>query len=166
MQLLRSILVAICLIPTQSAAFTFKSPLSKCALAKEVSTDAPASATSRRSFLDKVALATLMVGVAAPVESARASGGATAGGAYLLSAKQRYNERVAKSVKGLLLVGEALAAGDSKATNSYFSGDDGGSWKDLTASGYLLSNAFRRSSATAPDKLPAVKVSFRVPQIR
>ena len=40
----------------------------------------------------------------------------------------------------------------------YFSNEADGGWKDLTAAGYLLSNAFRRSSSTAPDSLPAVKV--------
>ena len=29
--------------------------------------------------------------------------------------------------------------------------------KDFIGAGYLLSNAFRRSSSTAPDKLPAVQ---------
>jgi len=86
------------------------------------------------------------------VQSASASGGATAGGAYLLSAKQRYNERVKQAVKGLLDVSSALAEGNSKPAKAYFSSEDGGSWKDLTAAGYLLSNAFRRNSTTAPDR--------------
>jgi hypothetical protein len=64
------------------------------------------------------------------------------------------------SVKRLLLVGEALAAGSSKEAKEYFSGDETGTWKDMTAAGYLLSNAFRRSSTTPPDNLPAVKVRF------
>ena len=84
--------------------------------------------------------------------------GATAGGAYLLSAKQRYNERVKTSIKGLLQTEESLKNGDSKSANAYFDGEDAGSWKDLTAAGYLLSNAFRRTSTTPPDSLPSVKV--------
>ena len=84
--------------------------------------------------------------------------GATAGGAYLLSAKQRYNERVKTSVKGLLQVEEFLKNGDSKSAKAYFDGEDAGSWKDLTAAGYLLSNAFRRTASKAPDSLPSVQV--------
>jgi len=89
--------------------------------------------------------------------TAQASGGATAGGAYLLSAKKRYYERVKEAVTGLLKAADALKDGDSKIAKEYFSSEDGGSWKDLTAAGYLLSNAFRRSSSTAPDSLPSVK---------
>lgn len=32
-----------------------------------------------------------------------------------------------------------------------------GSWKDFSAAGYLLANAFRRNSTTPPDSLPSVK---------
>jgi hypothetical protein len=114
---------------------------------------------ARRSFLNKLAVASF----AAPlfpglVEPAAASGGATAGGAYLLSAKQRYNERVKASVQGLLALESSLKNGDSKPAKAYFENEDGGSWKDLTSAGYLLSNAFRRNSTTPPDSLPAVKV--------
>ena len=114
----------------------------------------------RRSFLQNI----IVGGSAAVVlgnvgaQPALASGGATAGGAYLLSAKQRYNDRVKASLKGLMEAQKAMAAGDSKPAKAYFSSEEGGSWKDLTAAGYLLSNAFRRSSTTAPDSLPAVKV--------
>jgi hypothetical protein len=41
---------------------------------------------------------------------------------------------------------------------NYFTLDSVGSWKDTSIAGYLLANAFRRSSATPPDSLPAVKV--------
>lgn len=112
---------------------------------------------SRRSFLDKLALVPAVAGLSIAAEKANASGGATAGGAYLLSAKQRYNERVKNSVQGLLAVGESLAKGDSKEAKLYFSNEDAGSYKDLTAAGYLLSNAFRRNSSSAPDSLPSVK---------
>lgn len=109
---------------------------------------------SRRSF---VALIPAVAGLSIATDSANASGGATAGGAYLLSAKQRYNERVKNSVQALLSVCESLSAGDSKPAKVYFTNEDAGSYKDLTAAGYLLSNAFRRNSSSAPDSLPAVK---------
>ncbi|KAG7357006.1 hypothetical protein IV203_001694 [Nitzschia inconspicua] len=100
-----------------------------------------------------------MIAALAPFlpEPATASGGATAGGAYLLSAKQRYNERVKASVQGLLSVAEGLKSGDTKSAKAFFESEEGGSWKDLTTAGYLLSNAFRRNSTAAPDSLPSVK---------
>lgn len=114
---------------------------------------------ARRSFLSKIAVVPLVAfpSLAVTPTPAQASGGATAGGAYLLSAKKRYYERVKTSVTGLLAAVDALNKGDSKVAKEYFSSEADGSWKDLTAAGYLLSNAFRRSSSTAPDKLPAVK---------
>lgn len=115
---------------------------------------------TRRSFVEGVAastLASLLV-----TETANASGGATAGGAYLLSAKQRYNDRVVKGVKGFLAVGVALDNGDLALVKDYFSGEDAGTWKDLTTAGYLLANAFRRNSTAAPDSLPSVKVRARM----
>mmetsp|Transcript_16356 Transcript_16356/g.41009 ORF Transcript_16356/g.41009 Transcript_16356/m.41009 type:complete len:220 (+) Transcript_16356:108-767(+) len=113
----------------------------------------------RRSFISKLALFPVVAlpSLAAMPTLAQASGGATAGGAYLLSAKKRYYERVKVSVTGLLKSYDELKNGDSKVAKEYFSSEDGGSWKDLTSAGYLLSNAFRRSSSTAPDSLPAVK---------
>jgi hypothetical protein len=92
------------------------------------------------------------------VEPANASGGATAGGAYLLSAKQRYNERVKASVRGLLSTADAIKNGDSTLAKEYFESEEEGTWKEMTSAGYLLSNAFRRNSTAAPDSLPAVKV--------
>ena len=115
----------------------------------------------RRSFLGNLALSIPMATLpmlTTSVTSANASGGATAGGAYLLSAKQRYNERVKASVQGLLQAADALKAEDSKPAKQYFDSEEGGGWKDLTAAGYLLSNAFRRNSTASPDSLPAVKV--------
>lgn len=113
---------------------------------------------SRRSFLDRLALFPFAAGFSIAVETANASGGATAGGAYLLSAKQRYNERVRASAKGLLAAGDSLKDGNTKDAKTYFGNEDAGGWKDLTAAGYLLSNAFRRNSSAAPDSLPSVKV--------
>ncbi|CAJ1930408.1 unnamed protein product [Cylindrotheca closterium] len=142
------------LFSSQAASFTpSRNSASKVSATDHAGT-VDASETSRRSFFESMALIPL---VAMSVESANASGGATAGGAYLLSAKQRYNERVKTAVKGLLEVGTALKGGSTKEAEAYFGSEDAGSWKDLTAAGYLLSNAFRRSSTTSPDSLPAVK---------
>ena len=91
-------------------------------------------------------------------QSVFASGGATAGGAYLLSAKQRYNDRVTAGVQGFLALGGPLESGDLGPVKTFFGEEDKGSWKDLSTAGYLLANAFRRNSTAAPDSLPAVKV--------
>lgn len=113
---------------------------------------------SRRSMLQDVSLATLGIASGFVSQAAHASGGATAGGAYLLSAKQRYNERVTKGVTNFLALGPKLEAGSLEEANTYFSCNDAGCWSDLSAAGYLLANAFRRSASTNPDSLPAVKV--------
>ncbi|GMI07837.1 hypothetical protein TrVE_jg6414 [Triparma verrucosa] len=84
--------------------------------------------------------------------AADASGGATAGGAYLLSAKQRYNERVVAGSKKFVALSKNP---DVPAIKEYF-GDEQ-CYKDYSSAGYLLANAFRRSSSTAPDKLPSVQ---------
>ena len=112
---------------------------------------------SRRDFVEATLGTAVLLTV--PTQNAWASGGATAGGAYLLSAKQRYNERVLAGVKGFLGLQSALEAGNIDALRVYFTNEDTGSWKDLTAAGYLLANAFRRNSTAAPDSLPSVKVS-------
>jgi hypothetical protein len=91
-----------------------------------------------------------------------ASGGATAGGAYLLSAKQRYNERVKAGVKGFAALRPLVESGNVDGIRSYFASEDVGSWKDLSTAGYLLANAFRSNSSAAPDSLPSVKVRVRV----
>lgn len=102
-----------------------------------------------------------------------ASGGATAGGAYLLSAKQRYNERVIKgskllrSVTGKDDVSSALpnprqpqpltdfaSLAAQEFRKQFMKSED---WEDFKAAGYLLGNAFRRNSQQQPDSLPAVK---------
>lgn len=115
---------------------------------------------TRRSFVDVMATSaiTSLSFVGLPVNQAVASGGATAGGAYLLSAKQRYNDRVKAGVKGFLAVGVMIENGDLEALKGYFASEEIGSWKDLSAAGYLLANAFRRNSSAAPDTLPSVKV--------
>lgn len=115
---------------------------------------------SRRFMLQDLSIASLGVasGLLLQHQAAIASGGATAGGAYLLSAKQRYNERVTAGIKSFLKLGPSLEAGSLTETQEYFSCDEPGCWADLKAAGYLLANAFRRSASTNPDSLPAVKV--------
>jgi len=115
---------------------------------------------SRRHFFQQslvVASALATTTLSSLPQPAAASGGATAGGVYLLSAKQRYNERVKKGVAGFLVLGAALEQGDINKLRDYFASEDVGSWKDLTSAGYLLANAFRRNSSAAPDSLPSVK---------
>jgi len=115
---------------------------------------------ARRSFLDKAFFfqcGVVFTALTTKPELAHSSGGATAGGAYLLSAKRRYYDRVKTSVLGLIRVADGLKNGDSAIAKDFFSSETDGSWNDLTAAGYLLSNAFRRSASTNPDSLPAVK---------
>lgn len=91
-----------------------------------------------------------------------ASGGATAGGVYLLSAKQRYNERVKAGTKGFAGLRPLIESGNVDGIRSYFASEDVGSWKDLSTAGYLLANAFRTNSSAAPDSLPSVKVRVAI----
>ena len=65
-----------------------------------------------------------------------ASGGATAGGAYLLRAKERYNARVTEGAK---------AYKKSSDIAALFAEKDG-ALDDLEAAGFLLANAFRIGS--------------------
>ncbi|KAL7543235.1 hypothetical protein ACHAXR_012519, partial [Thalassiosira sp. AJA248-18] len=83
--------------------------------------------------------------------------GATAGGVYLLSAKQRYNERVLAGIKAFLKLDESMNFRDLAQVNAYFETSDEGGWEDFSAAGYLLANAFRTSSSKPPDTLPSVK---------
>lgn len=116
--------------------------------------------SSRRSFVGHAGIATVaaLLGTTVVPQQVMASGGATAGGAYLLSAKQRYNERVKEGVKGFLATGSSLEKGDIDAVRAFFTNEETGTWKDFSTAGYLLANAFRRNSTAAPDSLPAVKV--------
>lgn len=116
---------------------------------------------SRRSFVESLTqplLATSLSLVVSPY-IVHASGGATAGGAYLLSAKQRYNDRVKAGVKGFAAIQVPLEKGDMDTVRAFFALEEAGSWKDFSTAGYLLANAFRRSSNTPPDSLPSVKAS-------
>ena len=124
-------------------------------------TNAAATQTDdRRAFLAKLASASLMVGGTSilNIQPAQASGGATAGGAYLLSAKQRYNERVIQGIKGFLALESSLKAGSVAEAQAYFAGTEVGTFGDISTAGYLLANAFRRNSTASPDSLPSVKV--------
>jgi hypothetical protein len=123
--------------------------------------EGPSLYASRRSFVETVIVGAVIVTASdllLPVQPAAASGGATAGGAYLLSAKQRYNERVKAGAKGFVKIGTALKNNDIPTLRTYFNSEDVGNWIDLTSAGYLLANAFRTSSSKPPDSLPSVKV--------
>ena len=114
----------------------------------------------RRSLVESLAKSTVASLFLAFPSVVHASGGATAGGAYLLSAKQRYNDRVKAGSKAFLALRPAIDGGDLDAIRPYFSREDSGNWNDFSAAGYLLANAFRRNSSAAPDSLPSVKVSL------
>jgi hypothetical protein len=63
-----------------------------------------------------------------------------------------------KGVSGFIGLKSLLEKGDVESIRTYFSSDEGGLWKDFTAAGYLLANAFRTNSSASPDSLPSVKV--------
>mmetsp|Transcript_48532 Transcript_48532/g.146397 ORF Transcript_48532/g.146397 Transcript_48532/m.146397 type:complete len:212 (-) Transcript_48532:202-837(-) len=114
--------------------------------------------TSRRELFRDAAATAFGLGAAfVPMHDAMASGGATAGGAYLLSAKQRYNERVTGGITAFVALGSDIEAGNLKSAKAFFETEDKGGWQDTATAGYLLANAFRTSSTTPPDKLPSVK---------
>jgi hypothetical protein len=144
-----------------AAAFSVKPPIST---GRDFDTTThPLYASRRRALFVDLLVATTTPLLTLLPETARASGGATAGGAYLLSAKQRYNDRIKAGVHGFVhTLGPAIlmnSEGDSdRVLRAFFSNDDAGSWKDFAAAGYLLANAFRRNSSAAPDTLPSVKV--------
>lgn len=87
---------------------------------------------TRRSFIENLAVTSIAsVVLSLPAEKAYASGGATAGGAYLLSAKQRYNDRVTQGVKGFVSLRSSLESGDIAGVRAFFAGEEEGGWKDL-----------------------------------
>jgi hypothetical protein len=112
-----------------------------------------ATPLSRKNFVERTLQSTCCFLVLGQIKPACASGGATAGGAYLLSAKQRYNKRVTAGLKAFL----ALNVNQLNTVNTFFETADEGGWEDLSAAAYLLANAFRTNSSKAPDTLPAVK---------
>lgn len=113
--------------------------------------------SSRRHILENAAF--LGGGLLVSGRAAVASGGATAGGAYLLSAKQRYNDRVKATLKGFVGLQKSVESGSMDDVKAYFVSEEAGAWADGSSAGYLLANAFRRNSSAAPDTLPSVKVS-------
>lgn len=74
-------------------------------------------------------------------------------------AKQRYNTRVSRGVASFVALKGALENAEIDTVRSFFTSEDEGSWKDFSAAGYLLANAFRTNSSAAPDTIPSVKVS-------
>lgn len=144
------------LLPCASLAFAPKKDLRRSITTSSSS----ALDASRRDVFESVVQKTATSAVVWSLvhSPAWASGGATAGGAYLLSAKQRYNERVQEGVKGFLGIRSALEDGDLNTLREYFAKEDTGGWKDFAAAAYLLANAFRRNSTAPPDSLPSVKV--------
>jgi len=143
------LLAILCCSSQHASAFLSPSPITKplisCA-AQRTSTTESDRRSFAEDFLGSISLAFLSS------TPCYASGGATAGGAYLLSAKQRYNERVTAGCKTFLNLD-----GDVDKLNTFFSTADVGGWEDFSAAGYLLSNAFRTSSTKPPDSLPSVK---------
>ena len=105
----------------------------------------------RREVLASVAAVAL-----GAVEKVDASGGATAGGAYLIRAKERYNARVVAGSK-VWFTDLKAAVDDKDATKiaAIFAKD--GAYDDLAAAGFLLANAFRINSTTPPDNIIQVK---------
>lgn len=102
-------------------------------------------AVSRKSF--GAASVAAAVSAFANVAAVDASGGATAGGAYLLRAKERYNARVLAGAK---------AYKSSSDLGALFAEKDG-ALDDLEAAGFLLANAFRINSTQNPDKIVQVQ---------
>mmetsp|Transcript_58067 Transcript_58067/g.131574 ORF Transcript_58067/g.131574 Transcript_58067/m.131574 type:complete len:189 (-) Transcript_58067:4-570(-) len=119
-----------------------------------MSLKSPQSDSSRRSAIQKgTAAVALLLSFQSPVE---ASGGATAGGAYLIRAKQRYSDRVKKGADSYLAL-EGAVSGGKLVKDSFFDGGKESAAEDFLAAAYLLANAFRSNSTTAPDSLPTVK---------
>ena len=89
-------------------------------------------------------------------EVAVASGGATAGGAYLLRAKTRYSERVKRGAASFLSLRPAVEGG-LLLRDPFVAGGKDSPFEDFASAAYLLANAFRSNSTTAPDSLVTVK---------
>ncbi|KAJ1445136.1 hypothetical protein M885DRAFT_328619 [Pelagophyceae sp. CCMP2097] len=126
---------------------------------RSVAADAGGPALTTRRAASLSAALTAFAAVAA----ADASGGATAGGAYLLRAKSRYNGRVETGAVAYRAASSAVAADDAAALAALFAKD--GAYEDLAASGFLLANAFRINSTQNPDKIPQV-VKFKAFKVR
>ena len=144
--------------PTTSLTNTFLSKQqTNVVISMQDSSNNGNDAVSRREWVQSTLIAAAGLSLMTTPSPALASGGATAGGVYLLSAKQRYNARVTAGIKTFLTLETTLSAGSLDETKAFFTSEEEGSWKDSAAAGYLLANAFRRSSSTPPDSLPSVK---------
>ena len=90
------LLAILCCSSQHASAFLSPSPITKplisCAEQTISTTESDGIATSRRSFAEDILGSSISLAFLSSTPC-YASGGATAGGAYLLSAKQRYNER-------------------------------------------------------------------------
>jgi hypothetical protein len=121
--------------------------------------ESPTTSTTirtRRNLLVKIAEGSMATLILQPTV-VNASGGATAGGAYLLSAKQRYNVRVTACIQSYLALSKSLDESSLDETKAFFTTSEVGGWEDGSSAGYLLANAFRTSSGKPPDSLPSVK---------
>jgi len=113
------LLAILCCSSQHASAFLSPSPITKplevsCA-AQSTSTTESDGVTSRRSFAEDILGSSISLAFLSSTPC-YASGGATAGGAYLLSAKQRYNERKSAFVLGLYV---HLIAFANHSTNRY-----------------------------------------------
>lgn len=145
--------VCICIVSLFSASEAFSlGPTT----AKNTISTAESTMSTRRNILLKIAQGSMATLILQP-SLANASGGATAGGAYLLSAKQRYNVRVTACIKSYLALSKSLEESSLDETKAFFTNSEVGGWEDGSSAGYLLANAFRTSSGKPPDSLPSVK---------
>lgn len=127
-----------------------------------VSSSTAFSVVSRRNLIQELAAGTMSGGSTLAVvllspKTSNASGGATAGGVYLLSAKQRYNVRVTACIQSYLALAKSLDASSLDETKAFFTNTEVGGWEDGASAAYLLANAFRTSSGKPPDSLPSVR---------
>lgn len=145
------------LTKTATKVATRATSLSSCKALKARQENQEVEGANRRNVISQISIFASASLISLVPTSVWASGGATAGGVYLLSAKQRYNERVTAGIKDFLKLKSSMKSGDLSPTKEFFTTDDVGGWKDFSSAAYLLSNAFRRSSSTAPDSLPSVQ---------
>ena len=139
-------LAALCITAAALVAQRTPSTATDDALANLRRVMAQQPAVSRKTF--GTASIAAAVTAFARVAAVDASGGATAGGAYLLRAKERYNARVTEGAKAY-----KKSSGDIAAL---FAEKDG-ALDDLEAAGFLLANAFRINSTQNPDKIVQVQ---------
>ena len=138
-------LAALCITAAALVAQRTTTPATDDALANLRRAMAQQPAMTRKTF--GTASIAAAVTAFARVAEVDASGGATAGGAYLLRAKERYNARVTEGAK---------AYKKSSDIAALFAEKDG-ALDDLEAAGFLLANAFRINSTQNPDKIVQVQ---------